>query len=217
MGSPVNAVSLFLLVLLASSLALAQQTITGRASVIDGDTIEIRGQRIRLAGIDTPESAQLCYNSKGQMFRCGALVANNLSSWLGQRTVTCRTTGESNRERLIANCMVGGVDVAGWLASQGYGFIDPRFATNHRARVEQARSRRVNLWAGRFQLPWEYRRQGRAATYYSALTAPRPAPTPSRPFVSCAEARAAGVAPVRRGQPGYNPRLDRDGDGVACE
>ena len=36
-------------------------------------------------------------------------------------------------------------------------------------------------------------------------------------FRSCAEARAAGVAPIYRGQPGYAPHLDRDGDGIACE
>lgn len=36
-------------------------------------------------------------------------------------------------------------------------------------------------------------------------------------FRNCAEARAAGVAPVYRGQPGYGEHLDRDGDGVGCE
>lgn len=36
-------------------------------------------------------------------------------------------------------------------------------------------------------------------------------------FSSCAEARAAGAAPLRRGQPGYSTKMDRDGDGVACE
>ena len=39
----------------------------------------------------------------------------------------------------------------------------------------------------------------------------------SGPFSSCAQARAAGAAPVRRGDPGYSRRLDRDGDGVGCE
>lgn len=48
-------------------------------------------------------------------------------------------------------------------------------------------------------------------------TAVRSMPAPSGAFANCAAARAAGAAPVRRGQPGYGPRLDRDGDGVGCE
>jgi hypothetical protein len=39
----------------------------------------------------------------------------------------------------------------------------------------------------------------------------------TRPFANCAEARAAGAAPVRRGEPGYGPHLDRDNDGIGCE
>lgn len=39
----------------------------------------------------------------------------------------------------------------------------------------------------------------------------------TRPFANCAEARAAGAAPVRRGDPGYGPHLDRDNDGIGCE
>lgn len=50
--------------------------------------------------------------------------------------------------------------------------------------------------------------------------APAPAPTPAPAAVSypnCAAAKAAGVTPLYRGQPGYAERLDRDHDGVACE
>ena len=36
-------------------------------------------------------------------------------------------------------------------------------------------------------------------------------------YKNCDAARAAGVAPIRRGQPGYRPALDRDNDGIACE
>lgn len=58
------------------------------------------------------------------------------------------------------------------------------------------------------------------------VAAATPQPQPQQGFVSqpqqgsyrnCSEARAAGAAPLYRGQAGYNPRLDRDGDGVACE
>jgi PBP1b-binding outer membrane lipoprotein LpoB len=42
-------------------------------------------------------------------------------------------------------------------------------------------------------------------------------PAPSVNFANCTEARAAGAAPVRRGDPGYSSKLDRDNDGVGCE
>nr|WP_265569284.1 excalibur calcium-binding domain-containing protein [Sphingomicrobium lutaoense] len=38
-----------------------------------------------------------------------------------------------------------------------------------------------------------------------------------REFANCVQARAAGAAPVKRGDPGYGRHLDRDGDGVGCE
>lgn len=52
------------------------------------------------------------------------------------------------------------------------------------------------------------------------LVAPAPAPAPSGAsgsYANCAAARAAGAAPILRGEPGYSSKLDRDGDGVACE
>jgi hypothetical protein len=39
----------------------------------------------------------------------------------------------------------------------------------------------------------------------------------SAPFPGCNAARAAGAAPVYRGDPGYGPHLDGDGDGIGCE
>ena len=54
-----------------------------------------------------------------------------------------------------------------------------------------------------------------------STTTPSPAPAPTTGssvyYKNCAEACADGVAPIYRGQPGYRPGLDRDGDGIACE
>jgi len=58
---------------------------------------------------------------------------------------------------------------------------------------------------------------GRGLERARARNASTPAISEGGAFSSCAEARAAGVAPMRRGDPGYSLRLDRDGDGIACE
>jgi endonuclease YncB( thermonuclease family) len=60
-------------IVLASTDAVLYAGITGRANVIDGDTLEIHGTRIRLYGIDAPESTQLCRNHNSDLYRCGAM------------------------------------------------------------------------------------------------------------------------------------------------
>jgi endonuclease YncB( thermonuclease family) len=61
----------------------------GQASIIDGDTLEIHGTRIRLWGIDAPESNQLCRNDESLQYRCGAKTANELDAFIAQRQVDC--------------------------------------------------------------------------------------------------------------------------------
>ncbi|WP_241662349.1 MULTISPECIES: excalibur calcium-binding domain-containing protein [unclassified Streptomyces] len=65
-----------------------------------------------------------------------------------------------------------------------------------------------------------YRVQGSTivAADMHEVTGPEPSPSGGSPYyANCAEARKAGVTPLHRGDPGYSPHLDRDGDGVACE
>jgi endonuclease YncB( thermonuclease family) len=67
--------------------------LTGRASVIDGDTLEIHGARIRLWGIDAPESDQLCRNRSNEHYRCGQKAANDLDTFIARRPVKCVEVG----------------------------------------------------------------------------------------------------------------------------
>jgi len=86
----------------------------GRASVVDGDTLEIQGVRIRLWGIDAVESSQTCLESAGKPWPCGRRAAFALADFFGQRQRDTDRYG-----RMVAVYRVGGVEVNRWLVEQG--------------------------------------------------------------------------------------------------
>lgn len=137
--------------------AKADPGIAGRASVIDGDTIEIQGTRIRLHGIDAPESAQTCERN-GKPWRCGQAAALALSDWLEAGPVACQPIERDRYKRTVAKCAKGGQDVAGWLVTQGWAMDWPRYSGGaYTAAQGEARQARRGIWGSEFQPPWEWR------------------------------------------------------------
>jgi endonuclease YncB( thermonuclease family) len=137
--------------------AQAGETIVGTASVIDGDTIEIHGQRIRLHGIDTPESSQLCERD-GKPYRCGQVAALALSDRIGRRPVSCEGRDMDRYGRVVAVCSQSGEDLNAWLVRQGYGVAYRKYSLDYVHQEEAAQKERIGMWSGRFVMPWLWRR-----------------------------------------------------------
>lgn len=139
--------------------AAADASITGRASVIDGDTIEIQGARIRILDIDAPESRQTCTANDGAAWRCGQKAALALADWIGARTVHCATGGKDRYGRWLARCTAGGQDLGQWMARSGWAvpYRDCKCEMIRNA-ADEAKAAHAGIWAGTFQMPWDWRR-----------------------------------------------------------
>ena len=119
--------TLVLMLLLLSGGALADDFV-GQASVIDGDTLEIHGNRIRLWGIDAPESSQLCRGEDSLQYRCGAQAANDLDAFIARRPVNCPSLSLDPYGRTVATCSVGGTDLGEWLVQRGLALDWPQYS-----------------------------------------------------------------------------------------
>ena len=133
--------------------------LVGPARVIDGDTLAIAGDTIRLAHIDTPEMAQICPNGPAEMRRCGAYTAGRLREWIGDADLHCQLNEIDRYGRFIAECSKQGHDVSTWLVEQGLAMAFRRYSDAMIGEEEKARLSGVGLWQTAFQPPWEFRQQ----------------------------------------------------------
>jgi endonuclease YncB( thermonuclease family) len=146
-----------LAVLLVSPRAIADDLI-GQASIIDGDTIEIHGTRIRLWGVDAPESSQLCRDDDSLPYRCGALAANDLDAFIARRPVNCSPISLDQYRRTVATCSVGGADIGEWLVRTGLALDWPEYSRGkYGATQQEAEQAGRGIWKGSYVEPWLYR------------------------------------------------------------
>jgi endonuclease YncB( thermonuclease family) len=131
---------------------------TGQASIIDGDTLEIHGTRIRLWGIDAPESSQLCRGDDSLPYRCGAKAANDLDAFIASRPVSCLPISLDRYGRTVATCAVGGADPGDWLVRNGLALDWPEYSKRkHDAAQRDAEQAGRGIWKGSYVEPWLYR------------------------------------------------------------
>lgn len=152
---------LFLAALLLLTAPAMAGDIVGRADVVDGDTIDIGKVRIRLDGVDAPESWQTCHDAAGKLYRCGARAAEALDALLAaSRPTRCRQVDTDRYGRVVAECLrADGKSVNAWLVLNGFA-IDFRRYSRGRYLPEQSEAQRHKrgVWRGTFVNPDDYRR-----------------------------------------------------------
>ena len=149
-------ISLFLL----SSIASAD--ISGTALIVDGDTITISGNKIRLNGIDTPEKDQTCRRA-GVTWRCGYEATETLRNWTYTKEVRCVGDTKDRYGRLIADCFVDGYNVNARLVYEGLALAYRKYSKQYVPEEDKARAAKRGMWAGEFVAPWD-RREGKRLT-----------------------------------------------------
>ncbi|GGA92811.1 hypothetical protein GCM10011491_21120 [Brucella endophytica] len=133
------------------------EPVTGPARIIDGDTLVISSQHIRLAGIDAPEMGQSCRRG-GQDYACGVEARDALKALINGRSVRCTGRGIDKYQRLLSDCRIGGTDLNRQMVEEGWAVAYGRYAGEE----EMARTMRRGIWAGTFERPQDWRKARQA-------------------------------------------------------
>ena len=137
------------------------ETLTGRVSVIDGDTLDMRGLRIRLFGMDAPEAGQTCQSRDGAPWRCGTYAARKLDELIGGKVVICEQRDTDRYGRLVATCAAGTLDLGRAMVESGHAVAFRKYSNIYVPDEEGARVSRRGIWDGSFQMPDDWRRTHR--------------------------------------------------------
>ena len=137
-----------------------QADVAGRARVIDGDTIEVGAVRIRLFGVDAPESAQRCL-AGGRHWPCGEQATRALVRHIDSRSVACEERDQDRYGRIVAVCRYGGQDVNAWLVREGWAMAYRRYSSAYAGEEASAKAAKRGVWRGEFVPPWDWRRGDR--------------------------------------------------------
>jgi len=136
--------------------------VSGRARIVDGDTLEINTHKVRLAGMDAPENDQICRDEQEKVYRCGRSATEALGRLVAGQSLACRVTGTDRYRRLLAQCATPrtpdiGLEMVrtGWATIYDGGSALPGYSAAEAA----ARRQKIGMWRGNFERPSVWRRQ----------------------------------------------------------
>ena len=119
----------------------------GKATIIDGDTIKINDEKIRFAGIDTPEK-----NKIGHEFS-----KKKLKEKIGNNIIICiREPKLDPWGRTVAECFIGSESISSFMVKNGYACDYVKYSKKKYAKEQEyAKSKKLGIWKMNFDPSWE--------------------------------------------------------------
>lgn len=138
-----------------------RRQVAGLAHVIDGDTLDINGTRIRMFGIDAPEERQTCWRNQSN-WACGEASTGALMDTTNRREVHCVERDTDRYDRVVAECWTGNRNLNAWMVAQGYAVAYRQYGGDiYDAEERAAKVAKRGVWSSRFDMPWDWRKHAR--------------------------------------------------------
>lgn len=141
---------------LAASSPSSAQTFEGAAQALDGDSLVVGAQQVRLFGIDAPELHQTC-RKDGESWPCGQLAKDQLAALVAGQHVECRGQGNDGYGRILAICSIGYDEINRALVEQGWAVAYRQTSDAYVSAELQAKAQRLGIWGSEFVMPEEFR------------------------------------------------------------
>ena len=113
--------------------------ISGIPRVVDGDTLIIGATKIRLEGIDAPETDQICLDAKGGHWTCGIEARDRLEARIAGRVTTCLSNGTDVYQRSLATCSLNGENLNAWMVQEGWALTYVKYSSTYQQVERDAR------------------------------------------------------------------------------
>ncbi len=125
--------------------------------VVDGDTLVLGQETIRLEGIDAPEKGQTCLNASGKPWKCGQAATAYLRDLITGVEVACKGANRDGYDRRVATCFAGRKNLNALMIRSGHAFAFRKYSQTYVAEEAFARNAGSGIWAGTAEAPWDFR------------------------------------------------------------
>jgi endonuclease YncB( thermonuclease family) len=128
--------------------------------VVDGNTLVVEGQPMRLFGVDAFELQQTCLDRSGEPWHCGVAAKAALAELVEDQAIACTVIDDAADDAYLARCTVRDeVDLGAYLVRAGLALADRDVADDYVPLEQSAKAAAAGAWGGTFVAPWVWRRR----------------------------------------------------------